>query len=265
MEEKNWIIKEGRTPIIATAIHNGHKIRRELERLCAIDEQERLREEDPYTAIWTTVVPNRTIVLTSRFEVDLNRPREHAVYLRPEEAWGLKVWEKKPSKAMIERSLAEYDAFYDEVFQLFSHIKKRFGYFVVFDLHTYNYRREGPEGPEADPTFNPDVNLGTGTIEDHKHWEPLIDRFRYDIQQFDFMGRALDIRENIKFKGGHFASWIHQTFGKNACVLSVEFKKFFMDEWSGMADHKKVELIRKVLKSTVPGILEELKKVGATL
>ncbi|MEE8589350.1 MAG: N-formylglutamate amidohydrolase [Sulfurimonadaceae bacterium] len=265
MKEEHWIIKEGNIPIIATAIHNGHKIRRELEKLFAIDEHERLREEDPYTAIWTTVVPNRTIVLTSRFEVDLNRPREHAVYLKPEEAWGLEVWEKKPSKAMIERSLAEYDAFYDDVFQLFSHIQKRFGYFVVFDLHTYNYRREGPEGGEADPRFNPDVNLGTGTIEDHKHWEPLIDRFRYDIQQFDFLGRTLDIRENIKFKGGYFAFWIHQTFGKNACVLSVEFKKFFMDEWSGMADHKKVELIRKVLESTVPGILEELKKVGTDL
>ena len=265
MKEEHWIIKEGNIPIIATAIHNGHKIRRELEKLFSIDEHERLREEDPYTAIWTTVVPNRAIVLTSRFEVDLNRPREHAVYLKPEEAWGLKVWEKKPSKAMIERSLAEYDAFYDDIFQLFSHIKKRFGYFVVFDLHTYNYRREGPEGGEADPRFNPDVNLGTGTIEDHKHWEPLIDRFRYDIQQFDFLGRTLDIRENIKFKGGYFAFWIHQTFGKNACVLSVEFKKFFMDEWSGMADHKKVELIRKVLESTVPGILDELKKVEADL
>ena len=265
MKERHWVIQEADVPIIATAIHNGHKVRRELERLFAIDENERLREEDPYTAIWTTVVPNRAIVLTSRFEVDLNRPREHAVYLEPEEAWGLKVWKKKPTPEMIKESLAEYDAFYDDVYQLFSHVKKRFGYFVVLDLHTYNYRREGPKGGEADPRFNPDVNLGTGTIEDHKHWEPLIDRFRFDIQQFDFQGRSLDIRENVKFKGGHFSWWVHQTFGKNACVLTVEFKKFFMDEWSGMADNKKVDLIRKVLQSTVPGLLEELKRIGAKL
>ncbi|MCJ7766173.1 MAG: hypothetical protein MUP09_09580, partial [Thiovulaceae bacterium] len=88
---------------------------------------------------------------------------------------------------------------------------------------------------------------------------------RYDVQQFDFLGRTLDIRENVKFKGGHFPFWIHQTFGNSACVLSVEFKKFFMDEWSGMADNKKVDLIRKMLALTVPGILEELKKVGADL
>ncbi|MCJ7764578.1 MAG: N-formylglutamate amidohydrolase [Thiovulaceae bacterium] len=262
MKEKHWVIEEADIPIIATAIHNGHTVRRELERLFAIDENERLREEDPYTAIWTTVVPNRAIVLTSRFEVDMNRPREHAVYLQPKEAWGLKVWGKKPTPEMIEQSLAEYDAFYDDVYQLFSHVKKRFGYFVVLDLHTYNYRREGRE---ADPRFNPDVNLGTGTIEDHKHWEPLIDRFRYDVQQFDFLGRTLDIRENVKFKGGHFPFWIHNTFGNNACVLSVEFKKFFMDEWSGMANNKKVDLIRKMLALTVPGLLEELKKIGADL
>lgn len=265
MNEQHWVIEEANSPIIATAIHNGHNVRRELERLFAIDAQERLREEDPYTAIWTTVVPNRVVVLTSRFEVDLNRPREHAVYLKPEEAWGLKVWEKEPTRKMIERSLAEYDAFYQEVREFFSHLKKRFGYFVVLDLHTYNYRREGSEGGEADPRFNPDVNLGTGTIEDHKQWEALIDRFKYDLGQFDFLGRSLDIRENIKFKGGYFPFWVHQTFGKNACVLSVEFKKFFMDEWSGMADSTKVDLIRKMLELTIPGLIEELKKVGADL
>jgi N-formylglutamate deformylase len=265
MEEEHWVIKEGNIPIIATAIHNGHDVRFELEKFLAIDDPGRLREEDPYTAIWATVVPNRAIVLTSRFEVDLNRPREKAVYLSPEDAWDLKVWDHQPSKEAIERSLAEYDAFYDEVGRLFSHVQKRFGYFVVFDLHTYNYRRSGPQGEEADPRFNPDVNLGTGTIEEYDHWKPLIERFRGDVKRFDFSGHHLDIRENVKFKGGYFPFWIHQKFGKHACVLSIEFKKFFMDEWSGMADYEKVELIRKLLDSTVPGILDELKKIGAKL
>ncbi|MEJ2467722.1 MAG: N-formylglutamate amidohydrolase, partial [Campylobacterales bacterium] len=75
MKKKQWIIETVEIPIIATAIHNGHYVRRELERLFAIDEKERLREEDPYTSLWTTVVPNRVVVMTSRFEVDLNRPR----------------------------------------------------------------------------------------------------------------------------------------------------------------------------------------------
>lgn len=264
MKKKQWIIETVEIPIIATAIHNGHDVRRELERLFAIGEQERLREEDPYTSLWTTVVPNRVVVMTSRFEVDLNRPRDHAVYLDPEDAWGLKVWKERPTPEMIEKSLEEYDTFYREVGELFTHIREKFDYFVVLDLHTYNYRRQGPQ-QEDDPRFNPDINLGTGTIGDHRHWEALIDRFKYDMRQFDFAGRSLDVRENIKFKGGYFPAWIHQKYGKHACVLSVEFKKFFMDEWSGLPDREKIELIRQLLALTIPGLLEELKKIGAKL
>ena len=265
MNNKEWVIEGVDVPIVATAIHNGHRVRRELEGLLALDAQQRLREEDPFTAIWTTVVPSRVVVMTSRFEVDLNRPRDHAVYLEPEDAWGLEVWKERPPQAMIEKSLEEYDAFYGDVYRFFSHICKRFGYFVVLDLHTYNYRRSGPEGPEADPRDNPDINLGTGTLEEHRQWEPLIERFIADVRQFDFAGRSLDIRENIKFRGGYFPAWIHNTFGKHACVLSVEFKKFFMDEWSGMPDRQKIELIRQLLAATVPGLLEELKVLGAKL
>jgi len=263
MNERLWIIETGDAPIVATAIHNGHRVREELAALYAIDENERLREEDPYTELWTTVVPNRAVVEISRFEVDMNRPRESAVYLEPEDAWGLQVWREKPSEAMIARSLAEYDAFYRDVHRLLSDIRQRYGHFLVLDLHTYNYRREGPDGPVADPLQNPDINLGTGTIANRALWEPLIGRFIDDVKQFDYQGHSLDIRENVKFKGGYFPYWIHQTFGENACVLSVEFKKFFMDEWSGEADQEKLELNRRVLEGAIPGLLEELEKIGA--
>ena len=262
MKEKLWIIEKGDMPIVAAAIHDGHRVRSELEGLYAIDEEERLREEDPYTAFWTTVVPNRVVVHISRFEVDMNRPREHAVYLEPEDAWGLKVWRERPSDAMIARSLAEYDAFYADMESFLSEIRDRYGRFVVLDIHSYNYRREGPDGPEADPHTHPEINLGTGTITDYALWKPLIDRFVGDVKRFDYQGSSLDIRENIKFTGGYFARWIHQKFGDSACVLSVEFKKTFMDEWSGEADPEKLELNRRLLESTIPDLLEEIEKVG---
>ena len=47
MSEKSWIIEEGESPIVATAIHSGHKVESELEKLYAISDAERLREEDP--------------------------------------------------------------------------------------------------------------------------------------------------------------------------------------------------------------------------
>ncbi len=68
-------------PIIATAIHAGHDVRPEVTDLFEITEEDRLREEDPFTDRWISVADNRLAVQRSRFEVDLNRPRPKAVYL----------------------------------------------------------------------------------------------------------------------------------------------------------------------------------------
>ena len=45
-------------------------------------------------------------------------------------------------------------------------------------------------------------------------------------------------------------------------MLSVEFKKFFMDEWTGEADRIQLNAIERALKSTVWGLHEELVKMG---
>jgi hypothetical protein len=138
-------------------------------------------------------------------------------------------------------------------------MQHRFGRFVVLDLHTYNHRREGPEGPSADPTANPEVNVGTGTL-NRQRWAPVVDRFIADLRGFDFLGRHLDVRENVKFRGGQFSRWIHETFPEAACSLAIEFKKFFMDEWTGEPDRVQVEAIRRALQSTVPGMIGGLRK-----
>jgi N-formylglutamate deformylase len=257
--EQLWIEHEGEGPLMATAIHAGHEIRGELLPLLALDEVTRLREEDPYTDIWVRIVPTWVVPIRSRFEVDLNRPREESVYATPEMAWGLHVWAKRLPRSMIEHSLEEFDAFYAELELLLNHLAQRYRHFVIFDLHTYNYRRLGPEGPPADPEGNPEVNVGTGTM-DREYCGGIVDRFMADLRNFDFYGRNLDVRENVKFKGRELARWIHSRF-PNACVLSVEFKKFFMDEWTGAGDEMQIHAIRRALQSTIPGVLEELKKM----
>jgi N-formylglutamate amidohydrolase len=171
-----WEIVEGEDPVVAVAIHNGHDLRAEVAALMAISEDERLREEDPYTGLWATVAPTRLVVHRSRFEVDLNRPRDKAVYLKPEDAWGLQVWKREPPKALIDRSLAAYDAFYDELQRILSARAKRFGSFVVLDLHSYNHLRGGPEGPPAEPEGNPEVNAGTGTM-NRERWASVVEEF----------------------------------------------------------------------------------------
>jgi N-formylglutamate deformylase len=257
LPEKIWQMIEGDSPLAAAAIHDGHEVRDEVASLFAISEVDRLREEDPYTSEWTAVAPTRIIGLRSRFEVDLNRPRRTAVYLTPEDAWGLQVWQKKPPDILVKRSLAEYDAFYRAVGERFTEMAARHGRFAVLDLHSYNHRREGPDGRPADPETNPQVNIGTGTM-DRARWGSVVDRFIDDLRGFDFPGGRLDVRENVKFRGGQFSRWIHQTFPDSGCALAVEFKKFFMDEWTGVPERTLTDAIGEALKSTVAGLLEEL-------
>ena len=91
MTNQIWRLQQAGGPLIATAIHDGHAVRDELMRYLSLGDSTRLREEDPFTGLWTKIAPTQVIGTRSRFEVDLNRPRETAVYRVPEDAWGLTV------------------------------------------------------------------------------------------------------------------------------------------------------------------------------
>jgi hypothetical protein len=255
-----WSIRSGRSPLVATAIHDGHDLRSQVADVMALAEADRRREEDPHTGIWARLTDTWVVVNRSRFEMDLNRPRQKAVYILPEDAWGLHVWKQTPPEKVIAQSLAQYDAFYEDMEALFFKLQHRWRHFVILDLHSYNHRRAGPEETPADPADNPEVNLGTGTM-NRDQWRTVVDRFVEDLRAVDFLGRHLDVRENVKFPGGHFARWTHEKFPEAACVLAVEFKKFFMDEWSGVAYPDQVDALSLAIQSTFPGILEELEEL----
>lgn len=256
-----WLEHRGEGPLMATAIHAGHELRGELLPLIALDAFERSHEEDPYTDYWVKVLPSWLVPTRSRFEVDLNRDRDEAVYLTPEMAWGLHLWKTPPDRKMVERSLAEYDAVYAELKTILDRMAEHHPRVVIFDLHAYNYRRAGPEEPPASAETDPEVNIGTGSM-DRAICGHIVDRFMDDLRRFDFLGRHLDVRENVKFKGRHLAQWIHENYPGIACVIAIEFKKFYMDEWTGIGDTEQIQAIRDALQSTVPGVLEELE--GAT-
>jgi N-formylglutamate amidohydrolase len=255
-----WTIRRGEGPIVAAAIHDGHEMRPEVRARAALTDPERRHEEDPFTAGWTEIAPHRIVVHRSRFEVDMNRPRDQAVYLLPEQAWGLTVWNSPPPRPLVEDSLADFDAFYAAVFELLSELRAQYGSFVVLDLHSYNYRREGPDAPAA--AENPEINVGTGTM-DRRRWAAVVDRFLSDLSRFDWNGRTLDVRENVRFRGGHFPRWIHETFPKSGCALAVEVKKFFMDEWTGRPYEAEIERVREALASALPGLLETIQQCPA--
>ncbi len=260
MTDQIWRLHVGSGPLVATAVHDGHEAREEVAAHFALDDAGRLREEDPFTGEWTRVAPTRVVGTRSRFEVDLNRPRDKAVYRAPEDAWGLNVWKDSPPSDMFDRSLAEYDAFYDAMRKLFTELSQQHGRFFVFDLHTYNHRRQGPDGPAADAEGNPQVNIGTGTM-DRQRWAPVVDTLIDTLRSFDFPGGKLDVRENVKFRGGNWPKWIHETFPDTGIAVAIEFKKFFMDEWTGEPNAASVETIGEALRFTAPAVLDALKRV----
>jgi N-formylglutamate deformylase len=255
-----YTINRGDSPLVATAIHSGHGIRENISNLFALAAEERLREEDPFTDHWVAIADNQIIGHNSRFEMDLNRSPDKAIYRQPEDAWGLQVWKDELPDELAKESISRYDAFYADVKQMLTDIQKKHGCFVVYDLHTYNHKREGANGPAADPEQNPEVNIGTGNM-NRKKWAPVVDALMHSLQSYDYQGRHLDVRENVKFEGGYFMRWIHDTFGDSACVMSIEFKKFFMDEWTGEPDKPQLEEIRKALAQSTAPVLEAFARV----
>lgn len=256
MNHRLWTLERGEGPLVAVALHHGHAVRPDVADALAIDPADRLREEDPYTGLWTAVAPTRLVVHRSRFEVDMNRPRHEAVYDR--EVWGLTVWKGAgPPPDVRERSLRQYDAFYETLEAVVRDRVRRHGRVVVLDLHSYNHRRGGPWGPEADPADNPDVNLGTGSL-DRERWGGVADAFVHALRGRTVLGRRLDVRENVRFQGGWLSLWVHRTFPTSACALAVDVKKFFMDEWSGRAEPDALHAIRDALGGAVRPAMEAL-------
>jgi N-formylglutamate deformylase len=260
--ETTFLVRRGDdAPVATVALHDGHALRAEVSAAMGLGDRQRLREEDPFTGEWAEVVETRLVALRSRFEVDLNRPREQAVYLAPEDAWGLDVWRDTPSPALVAASLAQYDAFYAAADRSLAHMRRQWGRFVVLDLHSYNHRRDGPTAAPADPATHPEVNIGTSNM-DRRRWASVVDGAISLLGSADFMGRTLDVRENVKFRGGHFPRWVHDTFPAHACVIAIEFRKSFMDEWTGAPDTVHIEAIRRVLAGLVPGLEEALRGMG---
>lgn len=246
-----WTWVRGEGPLLATAIHTGHDLRPEAARLTALDDAERLREEDPFTEVWTEAADTAVVVHRSRWEVDVNRPRTGAVYLHPEDCWGMEPWKAPPPPDFIARSCRLYDDFYAELARECDRIVQCNGRVVVLDLHSYNYRRHGPHEP-AHPRGNPEVNLGTEFL-DRARWGRLVERWLRDVSACGF-----DTRENVRFGGADLAVWVHQRYPETGCCLAIDVKKIFMDEHTGAVDREMLQRLTDAFTAAVPGLLEEL-------
>lgn len=248
-------------PVVATSVHAGHDVRAELASEMMLDEDTRLREEDPHTERIAEAVASRMLTSRSRFEVDLNRPREEAVYRAPEDCWGLEVWRDAPlSDELTAGSLAVYDEVYAALARRLDVLAER-GPFVLLDVHSYNHRRDGAAAQPAPDEDNPEVNVGTGSV-DRERFGGLVDAFCEHLGAQEVRGHTLDVRENVAFKGRALAWFVHERYAGTGCVLALEFKKTWMDEWTGEVDEAHLAELRRALASTVPVLEKSLADLG---
>lgn len=253
-----WHVTRGDGPVVATAIHDGHGLRDEVRRAIALGDADRLREEDPFTGQAVEGIATRVIVGRSRFEFDLNRAPAEAVYRTPEQCWGLKVWHSPPPDEFVARSLDHHHAFYRMMACLLDDIAAVHGRFVLFDVHSYNHRRGGPDAEPMPQAQAPDINIGTFSMP-RDHWEPLLDRVMAAMRAYDFNGRTLDVRENIAFQGkGELTRFVHERYPGRGCAIAIEFKKFYMDEWTGAPDPAELQAMRGLIAKAARAAAEAL-------
>jgi len=222
---------------VCGAIHNGHQFRKSLWNNCLHTEYERWFEEDPETK---TMIQSHPIVIAgndSRFEYDLNRAPKSAIY---EDAWGKQLWKIPLSKEEKQLSLSKHSNFYKVIYTLISKLESIHGKAIVYDMHSYNWKRWNREVP----TFN----LGTGNVDMAKYGK-FIESWQQSLSE-------INLPNNIKstslindvFKGnGYFLKYIMSNFS-NTLVLATEVSKIYCDE-----------LVQVIYPEVVDSIEEELK------
>lgn len=245
-----WTVRRGPGPIVATAIHDGHGLRDEVAAAMKLPDADRLREEDPFTGQAIAGVPTNIVAHVSRFEYDLNRSADAAIYETPDQAWGLDIWHDRLAPALVKRSLERHASYYRMLGSLLDDIAADHPRFVLLDVHSYNHRRDGPDGDPADPAKAPDINIGTFSMP-RDQWAFLLDPLMEEMRRFDFNGRHLDVRENVAFQGkGEQTRFVHDRYPNRGCAIALEFKKFFMDEWSGAPDQSELDAMRRFINFT---------------
>ena len=224
-------------PYVCGAVHDGHQFRSELWSNCKHTEYERWYEEDPETKNMVHTHPIVIAGLDSRFEYDLNRAPETAIYT---DAWGKQLWHTPLSEQMKEKSLLKHDAFYKVVHALITKIEEKFGCCIVYDMHSYNWQRWDREVPTW--------NLGTANVDNQKYGD-FIESWRKILELMPLPNKIKSTSKiNDTFQGnGYFLKYITQNFD-NTLVLATEIAKVYCDELNQILYPEVVSAVEKYLQ-----------------
>jgi len=233
-------------PFIATAIHAGHRVRKELQPFMAIDSDQRRFEEDTGTDLMIKDLGNAVWALESRSVYDINRSREIALPLTPERFWGIQVYKTLPSPEMNQKSLENYESFYRFMEACIATLLDQFGFCIIYDIHSYNISRQKKKGIVSPPVFN----LGTALLDKSK-WGKAIELWLKQLGTISLPGIKTSVAENYVFSG-------KAEFCRRLCrlddrilVLPTEVSKVYMDEMTGQVYPDVIQAIAKVLKAAI--------------
>jgi len=233
-------------PYICAAVHEGHQFRKSLWENCLHSEYERWYEEDPCTKQMVSKHPIVIAGRDSRFEYDLNRDPEEAIY---EDAWGKKLWKTSLSDKEKKLSLEKHAAFYYVVHVLLQQLEKIHGSIIVFDMHSFNRKR----WDRPIPTWN----LGTSNI-DNARFGTLVESWRNKLGSMKLpYGIESSSEINDTFQGnGYFLKYITENF-TNTLVLATEIAKVYCDEETGVVFPEVVRSVENQLQELIPVQVEE--------
>ena len=231
------------------AIHDGHQFRNELWENCKHTEYERWYEEDPETKSMISSHPIVIAGMDSRFEYDLNRAPEEAVF---ETAWGKQLWYSPLSKEMKQKSLKKHENFYKVVHALVSKLEEKFGVCVVYDMHSYNWQRWDREVPTW--------NLGTSNV-DNERFGTTIESWRSSLSEVRLPNglKSTAMINNTFYGNGYFLKYITENL-KNTLVLATEIAKVYCDEHQQIIYPEVVSAVEQELKERLPLHAEEFYK-----
>jgi hypothetical protein len=208
-------------PVVATAVHAGARVRAEIKQKILLNQEQRYFEEDPMTDQMISGCPIVLIANDSRYQYDLNRVPENCIY---EEAWGKKVWGVSLTEQEKKTSLDAHASYYRVLGALLTALEKRFSRVVLYDLHSYNFKRQG----EDSPLFN----IGTHFI-DISQFTDIIEDLIKRLRAIKIEGVVTRVGIDDVFYGkGYQADFIQQNHPRSLCI-PLEVKKVYMDEHSG--------------------------------
>lgn len=232
---------------VSLAIHTGSNFRKELEKKSNVKKENRWHEEDPLTDYFVEGFSNIEICgLDSRYEYDLNRAQDKCIYT---EAWGVKVWKRELTRQEKEKSLRKHRNFYRILHSLMDILSRMHERVYVFDIHSYNHRRESQKGRRF-PLFN----LGSHYLK-REGCQAVYERVIEALEQEAQKHGEYSVENEVFYGKGYMAEYLNKNF-ENIYNFPIEIKKTYCNENTGEIYMEIAKEIKESIKNIFKGVKE---------